>query len=111
MYNPDTDVIFPPRVLPALADLRGELWHDLVIRVLGTRQESPEMMAFILMMARINNCATCNPDSYRSLNGCNTCSIQSIKRTHETDEALVENYETASNDVDKHIQKKKSIFR
>ena len=111
MYNPDTDLIFPPRALPALGDLRGALWHELVTSILGAGQESPEMTAFILMMARINNCATCNSDSYRAMNGCPACSKQSLKRAHETDEALVEKYHSSRKEVEQYLQKKNSLLR
>ena len=106
MYNPDTDLLFPPRTLPALRDLRGAAWHGLVDDVIEAGQESSEQMAFILLMARINNCASCNADSYRAMNGCTACSKQSLKRSRLSDETLVEDYQSARKDVEQYLKKK-----
>ena len=106
MYNPDTDLLFPQRALPALRDLRGAPWRDLVTHVIEAGPDSPEQMAFILMMARMNNCATCDADSYRAMNGCTTCAKQSLKRSHETDEALTGIYQAARGEVGQYLQKK-----
>jgi hypothetical protein len=99
MYNPDTDLIFPPRDIPPLGSERGKLWQELVTAVEETGPDSPEQMAFILMMARLNNCATCNADSYRALHGCTICSKQSLKRFHGSDEELTGLFETARVEV------------
>jgi hypothetical protein len=106
MYNPDTDLLFPPRTLPALRDLRGATWHDLVIDVIEAGPESLEQVAFILMMARMNNCATCNADSYRAINGCTTCAKQSLKRSHESDDVLTEVFQTTKGEVERYLLKK-----
>jgi hypothetical protein len=99
MYNPDTDLLFPPRVLPALRDLRGMGWQSLVTRVMDSGAESLELMGFVLMMARLNNCGTCNADSYRAMNGCSVCARQSLKRFHESDEVLTKLFEIAKEEV------------
>jgi len=106
MYNPETDLLFPPRIIPALRDLRGSAWQDLVTRVLEAGPDSLEQMAFVLMMARLNNCATCNADSYRAMTGCTTCTKQSLKRSHETGEALAGIYQAARLEVEQYLQKK-----
>jgi alkylhydroperoxidase family enzyme len=106
MYNPDTDLLFPPRTLTALRDLRGTTWRDLVTDVIEAGPESLEQMAFILMMARMNNCATCNADSYRAINGCTACAKQSLKRSHESDEVLIEIFQTTKGEVEQFLQKK-----
>ncbi len=33
MYNPDTDLIFPPRAIHALTTERTEVWQELVLAV------------------------------------------------------------------------------
>jgi hypothetical protein len=106
MYNPETDLLFPPHTLPALSDLRGAAWQELVTHVLAAGPDSLEQMAFVLMMARLNNCATCNADSFRAMTGCTTCAKQSLKRFHETDEALVALYHAASAEVEGYLQKR-----
>ena len=106
MYNPEPDLLFPPRAIPALNDLRSSPWRELVTTVLETGPDSLEQMAFILMMARLNNCATCNADSYRAMTGCTTCAKQSIKRFHETDEALAAIFRATRLEVEQYLQKK-----
>jgi predicted peroxiredoxin len=99
MYNPNTDLIFPPRGIPFLYNERGKPWQDLVAAVERTGSNSPEQLALILMMARLNNCATCNADSYRAVQGCVVCSKQSLKRFHGSDEELNGLFETARTEV------------
>jgi hypothetical protein len=106
MYNPDTDLLFPPRSLSALRELRGSAWQGLVANVLGAGPDSLEQMAFILMMARLNNCNTCNADSFRAMTGCTTCAKQSLKRFHETDQALLAIYQAARVEVDQYLQQR-----
>ena len=106
MYNPETDLLFPPRVLPALCDLRGAPWRDLVTHVIEAGSDSLEQMAFVLMMARLNKCGTCNTDSFRAMTGCTTCTKQSLKHSHETDEALAALYLVARAEVEQYLQNK-----
>jgi len=106
MYNPETDLLFPPRTLPVLHDLRGATWQNLVTGVLVAGPDSLEQMAFVLIMARMNNCATCNADSFRAMTGCAICATQSLKRFHETDDALISLYQAAREEVEQYLQKK-----
>jgi hypothetical protein len=106
MDNPETDLLFPPRSLPALSDLRGAAWQALVSGVLAAGPDSLEQMAFVLMMARLNNCSTCNADSYRAMNGCSVCARQSLKRFHESDEALTKLFEIAKEEVTQYLNNK-----
>jgi alkylhydroperoxidase family enzyme len=106
MYNPDTDLIFPPRGISPLCNERGAPWQELVAAVEQTGLDSPEQMAFILMMARLNNCATCNSDSYRAINGCIVCAKQSLKRFHGSDEELKGLFETARTEVSVFLRNK-----
>ena len=108
MYNPDTDLLFPPRILPALRDLRGTIWQELVTNVIAAGPESLEQIAFVLMMARMTNCATCNSDSYRAMNGCTMCAKQLLKRFRESDQALSEIFQATRGEVENYLQKKPS---
>jgi len=110
MINPATELLFPPCLLPALRDLRGASWRELVTRALEAGLDSLEQMAFVLMMARLNNCATCNADSFRAMAGCTACTRQSLKRFHETDEALMENYMAARAEVWQYLQKRNQLL-
>ena len=110
MINPATELLFPPRIIPALRDLRGASWRDLVTRALEAGPDSLEQMAFVLMMARMNNCATCNADSFRAMTGCTACTRQSLKRFHETDEALTKNYMAARIEIEQYLQKRTQLL-
>ena len=106
MFNPETDLLFPPRAIPALSEERNSAWRELVSAVEKSGQDSPDQIAFILMMARMSICATCNADSYRAMNGCATCAKQALKRFHGSDEELVEMFQASKCEVDRYIQKK-----
>ena len=91
-----------------LGNERGMIWRDLVLAVETTGSDSPDQMAFILMMARLNNCVTCNSDSYRAMHGCTVCAKQALKRFHGSDEELTSLFETARAEVVLFLQKNKS---
>ena len=99
MYNEDTELIFPNRVIPDLADLRGASWKKLVDQVAEQEAESEEQLAFVLMMAQIDGCMTCNADSFRAMKGCTLCAQDAIRRYRGTDAELVKKYKTAQKDV------------
>jgi hypothetical protein len=104
MYNSETDLIFPPRAISSLLQERGTVWQDLVFTVQESDPNSIDQIAFILMLARLNNCATCNADSYRAIHGCTTCARQSLKRFHGTDDELSRMFTLAKTEVTSFIQ-------
>ena len=107
MYNPDTDLLFPGRVIPTLRDQRGETWQGLVARVGNAELESVEYLAFILMMARLDGCVSCNADSYRALHGCTACARQTLKRYRGSDDDLAGLYQAARSDVETFLSRKR----
>ena len=111
MYNPDTDLLFPPRAMPALRELRDTAWQELVTSVLQAGPDSLEQMAFILMMARLNSCSTCNSDSFRAMTGCTNCAKQTLKRFHQTDQALLTLYRAARLEVGQYLQNRASAYQ
>jgi hypothetical protein len=102
------ELLFPPSAISSLGDVRGMTWHNLISRLEKTEPESPEQLAILLVMARLSNCATCTPDSYRSLQGCVICAKQSLKRYHGTDEDLSGLFQSAKSEV-LHFLKKKEL--
>jgi hypothetical protein len=108
MYNPDTDLLFPPRALPALRDIRGSAWQELVNNVIMAGPGSLDQITFILMMARMNNCTTCNFAAYRAINGCTVCAKQSIKRFREDDNALICLFQGTKTEVEYFLNHKES---
>jgi hypothetical protein len=107
MYNPDTDLLFPERVIPALRGLRGTGWQGLVARVEAAGPESVERLAFSLLMVRLDGCAVCNADSYRAMQGCTACSRQAVRRLRGSDEDLKSLYQAAKADVETYLSRKR----
>ena len=105
MYNNDTELIFPSRVMEALEELRGEEWEVLVARVRSLPEDDPEHLAFVLMMAKLNGCSSCNSDSFRAMRGCTQCSVQNIRRFKSSDRELTKKFEKAKKDIGKALKK------
>lgn len=109
MYNPDTDLLFPTRVLPSLRLLRGDAWRVLVDEVSQQDQTSIKRVAFSLLMVRMGGCVSCNADSYRAMRGCTQCARLTVKRFKGSDPDLVEQYQQAEQEVKTHYGKNKLI--
>ena len=105
MYNPDTELLFPARVIPGLVRLRSEAWDALISQICATEKESPEHMAFVLMMVRLSGCISCNADSYRAMRGCTQCARQTVKRYRGGDQDLETLYQQAVKEVTGFLQK------
>lgn len=105
MYNSDTELLFPARVIEKLKDQRGKEWQNLVGEVEGKESTSPDQLAFVLMMARLDGCTTCNADSFRAMRGCTQCALQNVRRFRGDDKELVKMYERARKDLDPFLNK------
>jgi len=105
MYNADTELLFPPRVIPALETQRGDGWKKLVNRVSKAEEGSLDRLAFILLMVRLNGCASCSSDSFRAMQGCTACARQTVKRFRGTDKEMVALFESAKPEIELYIQK------
>jgi hypothetical protein len=101
MYNEDTELIFPNRVISDLAELRGESWKKLVEEVSNLENESEKQMSFVLMMANLDGCMTCNADSFRAMKGCTQCAQDAVRRFRGTDKELLKMYTKAEKEVAK----------
>lgn len=104
MYRNDAEVLFPPRVIATLRPLRGDPWRRLVEHVMVRPENDPDVLAFSLMMIRIDGCLTCHADSYRALRGCTACARQSINRFKGTDDDLVAMWEFARADITRWLE-------
>ena len=100
-YRTDLDVLFPPRVIPALRNLRGQPWNELIDRISSQPSTSIERIAFVLMMVRLVGCVGCSPDSFRALRGCETCSKQTIRRFQGSDQDLLVLFSQAKDDIER----------
>jgi hypothetical protein len=105
MYNSDTEVLFPARVIPTLRPLHGEAWQALVDRLQSGEAEPKELYAFVLMMARMCGCVGCNADSFRAMRGCTQCARQTVRRFRGGDDELLEQYQQMMKDVELQLQK------
>ncbi len=108
MYNSDTELLFPLRVLSTLGSLRGETWRQLVKQVSAQEADTAGQMAFVLMMVRLGGCVTCNADSFRAMRGCTQCAWQTIRRFRGSDEELLGQFEQSRVEVEQYLSKKKS---
>jgi hypothetical protein len=101
MYNDDTELLFPSRVIESLSGLRGEEWETLLKEVSDSAEDSAEHLGFILMMTKIDGCNSCNSDSFRAMRGCTQCAILNIRRYRGSDHDLMKLYIKAKNDIRK----------
>ena len=104
MYQSDTEMLFPTRVIPSLKQLRGPAWQALVETVATAKDGEEATLAFGLMMIRLNGCLTCHSDSYRAMRGCTVCAQQSVTRSKDADEGLVKLFQKASREVRLYLQ-------
>lgn len=95
----NNELLYPNYVTPLLRDMRGEEWRNLVDRVTSLPDNHPEVLAFTLMMIRLNGCMECETDSYRAMRGCAMCTTQTLRRSRAGDKQLLEAYSRALADV------------
>lgn len=110
MFNSDTELLFPTRVIPFLENLRGPEWQQLIHELVDKDAEEPDVVAFVALIAKIGGCSGCNADSFRAMRGCTQCARITIRRNKSTDHELVDMYLTNRKDVEEFINKRKQGF-
>lgn len=105
MYNSDTELLFPSRVIPSIAGMRGEQWRALASRVHALPADDPDHLAFVLMMIKMGGCISCNADSFRAMRGCTQCARQTIRRYRGSDADLENLFQQARQEVLNHLAK------
>jgi hypothetical protein len=80
MNTPTTELIFPPKLIPSLRDIRDQTWSQLVDRIGLMDIDDIDRLAFELLVVRWSGCTNCQADSYRAMQGCTQCAIQSVRR-------------------------------
>lgn len=98
MYTKN-ELMFPHYAIHHLRNARGEGWRKLVDRVVTLPETHEEVLAFMLMMIRLNGCLPCETDSYRAMRGCVMCSLQTLRRFKELDDDLLQMYDQALADT------------
>ena len=102
MY-PKAELLFPPRLISSLRDLRGPEWAALVERVAKLPETDPESLAFTMMMIRLDGCVKCHEGSFKYMRGCQLCATQTVMQFKGTDADLLELYTKARRDVDAYL--------
>lgn len=105
MLNSDTEILFPIHLIPALRDLRGEKWAQLIDQLSSPGVDEADLVAFSLMMVKLGSCNACNADSFRAMRGCRHCAILTIRRYRFPDEELIELFNVTKQDVGEYLEK------
>lgn len=105
MYNSDTEVLFPSRVIPTLRGMNGEAWKRLVDFVSSPEASPAERHAFVLMMVRACGCVGCNADSFRAMRGCSQCAKQTVRRFRSGEQELMDQYRQVVKEVETYLHK------
>jgi hypothetical protein len=101
VYNEDTELLFPIRVATSLRGLHGAGWRKAVDHAAKADPESPAAISFVLAMARIDGCHSCNADSFRAMKGCTLCAQDAVRRYRRGEKGLLKVVEKAKGDVEK----------
>lgn len=95
-----TEFLFAHWAVPALKDLRGARWRELVTRVGGLSSTHPDALAFALMMVRVNGCINCDSKRYRERAGCANCSrLVLTTMNKETEASLLARFRAAQKEI------------
>jgi hypothetical protein len=103
MDDSSVDILFPPRVIPALRNLRGSVWQELITRLANQEALDKERLAFVVMMVHLGGCMTCQADSFKAMRGCTQCSILTIRRFRGSDQELLSKYISAVAEINRYI--------
>ena len=98
MYT-NNALLFPYHVIAALRNLRGTEWQHLVERIITLDECHEEVLAFMLLLIRLNGCMVCETDSYRAMRGCSACASQTLRRYKGAESELIELYDEALVDI------------
>lgn len=104
MYNKDTEMLFPLRVMPFLLRLRDAEWDALISRLMLPDASLCEQLAFVLLMVRLGGCVNCNIDSYRAMRGCTQCAKQTVRRYKASSRDLIGEYEASKKEVELYLK-------
>jgi len=102
MY-PKAELLFPPRLIATLRNLRGPDWAALVDRVAKLPETDPDSLAFSLMMIRLDGCVKCHEGSFKYMRGCQLCATQTVMQFKGTDTDLLTLYRKARRDIDAYL--------
>ena len=110
MIAPKAEIIFPPKLIPHLRDLRGDEWRVLVDRVTPLSEMDPASLAFSLLLIRLDGCLKCYAGSYKFMRGCQLCAVQTITQYKGSDSQLLKEYQRAQVDIDDYLSGRRRVF-
>lgn len=84
----DKPIIFTYATIGKLRGLYGVRWNALIDTVLAAPEDHECVVAFIIMMSKLNDCVKCHPHSERIQAGCKQCSIARLARVRDEDKVL-----------------------
>lgn len=93
------ELMFPHYAILRLREARGDRWNDLIDRIVSLPETHEEVIAFMLLMVRLNGCMPCETDSYRAMRGCSMCALQTLRRFKGSDDELLRLYHQSLEDV------------
>lgn len=105
MFNSDTELFFPMRVIPLLSNLRGAEWKALIDNATSTDEGNLDAIAISLMMTRLGGCVNCNVDSFRAMRGCTECARLTLRRFKSSDTELLRLFENSRHEVRDFLEK------
>jgi len=103
MNTPTTELIFPPKLIPNLRDLRDAAWAQLVDKVSMASPYNIDRLAFELMVVRWSGCANCQADSYRAMQGCTQCASQAVRRYRGNSAELEHIFDEICREIDAYV--------
>lgn len=107
MFNTDTELFFPIRVIPALRSVRGDEWAIFIDRFCAEDVEEVDQIAFTGMLVKMAGCAGCDADSFRAMRGCTQCAKLVLKRYKGTDRDLIAQFDQSRTEVEEYLKKRK----
>ena len=102
MY-PESEILFPPRCIAQLRNLRGEEWARMVDHLSSLSDEHEDVLGFSLMMINLGSCLTCDLDSYRASLGCCTCAGRTVGGFKGSDKEMIQLFEQAREEVREYL--------
>ena len=105
MYNSDTELLFPMRIIPSLSSMRNQEWQNLIADLCTNPVEKTDHLAFVLMMVKLGGCLGCNADSYRAMRGCTQCAKQTVRRFRGSDKELIEQFNQSRRETEAYLSK------
>jgi hypothetical protein len=104
MY-PKAEILFPPKLILSLRDLRGPEWAGLVSRIALLPESHPDALAFCYMIIELNGCLNCYAGSYKFMRGCAACARQTVVQFKGTDAELLKMFKTSQKAMQAHLKK------